>query len=184
VLPAVWQNGRIGAVAAFMVESAAMGYLAVSARELMAGRYPPDPTKAAVIGESLTKGGGMGYAGDLFINMGTDMNKSLMDVAAGVTGGTLSNVYRIGQQIEDEMKHPEKKHDIGAKVFGLAMNETPYVNLWYAKLVLNYLFSYHVKEILNAGYLQHTEDRIKRDQGNAYFFQPSEVIQRGGGFRR
>lgn len=183
VLPQVWRTGKIGALAAFLAEALPLGYASYALREGMQGRLPPDPSKPQTVIQSLARSGGLGYAGDLFLSLGEDMNKTAMDVIAGPTGATVNNVFHIGQMLM------HGKPDIGARTFRLLMSETPMVNLWYAKLALNYLFSWRVQEYLNPGYLQRMEHHFRQNDSaplmqqtgqGPWIVPPSEVIPRGG----
>lgn len=174
VLPQVWQTGRFGALASFMVESAALGYLSYSARELMQGRMPPDPKNPQTMLQSILHGGGLGFAGDMFLSLGNEMQKSAMDIMGGPTGGILNNAVNLTRSII------HAKPDTAARGFRMLMSEMPMVNLWYSKLALNYLFSWRVQEAMNPGYLSRMEKKMKQSGQGDYFIPPSQVIPYGG----
>ena len=67
--------------------------------------------------------------------------------------------------------------------FYLALNNTPYVNLWYTRAALDYAITYHIQEMLSPGVLRRRERRLKEEFGQEFILPPSSVIKRGGGYR-
>lgn len=63
------------------------------------------------------------------------------------------------------------------------VNNTPFVNLFYTRMALDYLVLYHLQEAMNPGFLQRMEQRVAQQNAQSYWLQPSSVIARGGGFK-
>ena len=68
-------------------------------------------------------------------------------------------------------------------VFYFAMNNTPFVNLFYTRAALDYGITYNIQEMLSPGVLRRRERKLKKEFGQEYFIPPSSVIARGGGFK-
>jgi hypothetical protein len=175
VLPQVLQQG-IPQTATFLAMSTAFGYLSYAGREMAMGRTPPDPMNGKNIAMSISRGGGLGILGDLFVDSARDMRRSLADVLGGPALGLASDAFRVYQHAAN------LKGDTAAQAFRVGVSNTPFVNLFYLKTALNYALTWHIQEMMNPGYLFRTEQRIKRDQGNQYFVPPSSIIKPGGGF--
>jgi hypothetical protein len=63
------------------------------------------------------------------------------------------------------------------------MNNTPFVNLWYTRIALDYSILYHLQEMASPGYLRRVERRMKKEYNQEHIIPPSTVIKRGGGYR-
>jgi hypothetical protein len=56
----------------------------------------------------------------------------------------------------------------------LAQNNTPYLNLFYTRIALDYLILYDVQEAIAPGTLRRMERRAKRDQRQTFLISPSQ----------
>jgi len=73
--------------------------------------------------------------------------------------------------------------DIGANVLRTIINNTPFINLFYTRQALDYLFLYELQEMVNPGYTRRMESRIMRENNQQFFVPPSQVIPYGGSLR-
>jgi hypothetical protein len=51
------------------------------------------------------------------------------------------------------------------------------MNLFYSRIVLDYLVLYQIQEALNPGYLRRMERQVEREQGQEFLLAPSEAVQ-------
>lgn len=56
----------------------------------------------------------------------------------------------------------------------LAVNNTPFANLFYTRVVADYLFLYDVQEALAPGTLRRMEQRVQRENDQTFLFSPSQ----------
>ena len=62
--------------------------------------------------------------------------------------------------------------DVAATALNVMLNNTPFINLFYSRLLLNYLFIWDLQESLNPGYLRRAERRMEREHGQHFLIQP------------
>ena len=67
-----------------------------------------------------------------------------------------------------------------AKLANLVQGNTPFINLFYLRMALDYLILYNIKEWQNPGYLKRMERRLKKEHDQGFYIPPSRVIKRGG----
>jgi len=92
---------------------------------------------------------------------------------AGPTIGQLDNIVDIFQTIR-EGNNPFPK------MANLIQGNTPFINLFYLRMALDYLILYNIQEWQNPGYLRRLERRMDRDFNQRFYIPPSRVIPRGG----
>ena len=153
-----------------MVSSTILGYVAQSAKELAKGRTPRDPTDPNAITAAFLQGGGAGIYGDFLFGEFNRFGRSALSTAAGPTIGTVDDFFDIYSRVV-------RGEDAAAQALRFAQSNTPFINLFYTKAAIDYLFLYQVQESMNPGYLRRMERRIERDQGQRYLFPPSQVIR-------
>ena len=71
----------------------------------------------------------------------------------------------------------------------IGMDNTPFVNLFYTRMAVDYMVQYHLCEMMSPGTLLKAERKMKKEMNQTYLniggidLTPSHVIQRGGGFK-
>jgi len=56
--------------------------------------------------------------------------------------------------------------------FNKALNNTPFLNLFYVRPVLNMLIFNRLQEYLNPGYFRRTEQRLRKEEGRGFLIRP------------
>jgi len=163
---------------AFMIAATtAFGYMAMTAKDFTKGKSPRDPAALSTWIAAFTQGGGGGIYGDFLFGQYNRFGGSLAETVAGpVVSGPIGDVAAIWAGIIQGKLS-------AAKVFRTAWYNTPMVNLWYTKAAMDYMVLYHLEEMMSPGTLRRRERRLKRENNQTYILPPTEVIQRGGGFR-
>lgn len=174
----ILRNGEVDktGLAQLIVSTTALGYLSMVAKDIVKGRQPRDPRDAATWGAAFKQGGGAGIYGDFLFGEYNRLGGGLVETLAGPTAGSVGEIARVwAASIRGE----------DARALGLRalVNNTPFANLFYTRQALDYLVLYQMQEALNPGFLQRMERRIKNDNNQRFYLQPSSVIARGGGFR-
>jgi len=63
--------------------------------------------------------------------------------------------------------------DAAAASLRYAMAQTPFLNLFYTRAAMDYLFLYSVQEAVNPGALRRMERRAEQENGQQFLLQPS-----------
>lgn len=147
------------------------GYGAMTLKDLIKGRSPRDPLSPATWSAAMMQGGAFGIYGDfLFGEMKNRFGGGFLATVAGPTFGTVSDIADLWGRIR-------AGEDAAAQTFRLAIANTPFANLFYTRMALDYLILYRVQEWLNPGYLRRMERRIEKENDQTLLIKPSEVIR-------
>ena len=57
----------------------------------------------------------------------------------------------------------------------VGMENTPFINLFYTKLALDYLFLHDLQELAKPGFLRDMERRINKDFEQEFYFSPQQT---------
>jgi len=153
------------------------GYFAMSMKDIARGREPrqvpflsDDLTTGQsfkILSQAMTQGGGFGIYGDFLLGEYNRYGRSALSSIAGPTFGQIDEVAALFSQLKSG------DTDIGAETFKLLINNTPGINLFYLRSMLNYMILYDIQEMLNPGYLRRMERRIMKDNNQAFYMPPS-----------
>jgi len=162
----------------FASAAVAFGYISMTAKDFARGKEFRDPRKPETWFAAAVQSGGAGIFGDFLFGKVNRVGSSFLETMAGPTAGTLGKAIGLGGQlVRGDIE------DVGADTARMAVDNTPFVNLWYTRMALDYAMLFHVREMLSPGTLRRTERRMQKEYGQEYFIKPSSVIKRGGGFR-
>ena len=153
-----------------MAELTVLGYIAMSAKDLLKGKEARDPRDKATWAASFIQGGGAGIYGDFLMGEKSRGGKGFLETLGGPTIGAANDVWQLYTSVRDG-------DDAKAKALSTVINNTPYANLFYVRPALNHLFIYQLQESLNPGYLGRVEDRIKKDNNQEFWLKPSESVR-------
>ena len=170
------EGHKIGAVA-YGATTTLMGALSLAAVDLMAGRDVKDMTEPKFWGNAIMKGGGLGVFGDMLYNgifeegaYGSPNVVNFLGPIAGTAIDTWDLAWAtFGAATFDEDTKP------GAKALRLIRGNTPFVNIWYVKNVLDHAVFNDLNEFLSPGYLRRQEQRARRTQGQSYWWNPRKM---------
>lgn len=146
------------------------GYVSGMVKDALKGRTPKDIT-AGTIQDAMLRGGGLGIYGDMLFNEYDRSYRSFLDTAAGPVIGQADSLADIYSKIK-EGKLPTKETG------KLALNNAPFINLFYIRPVLDYLILWHIQEMSDPGSLRRSERKVERDNGQGFFIRPSETVNR------
>lgn len=165
-------SGKAG-IAKMMIGSTIMGYLSMATKDILRGREPREvfsddytKTKDTFIAAFL-QGGGAGIFGDFIFGEANRYGQSFTTTLLGPTAGTADDLYTIySKTVQGD--------DASANAMRLALQNMPYVNLFYTRAAMEYLFIYGLQEAANPGYLRRMERRLQSEYEQEYFLPPSE----------
>jgi len=147
------------------------GYGAMAIKDLIKGRSPRDPLSPSTWAAAMLQGGAFGIYGDfLFGEMKNRHGGGFLATVAGPTFGTMDDLADLWGRLKSG-------DDAAAQTFRLVIANTPFMNLFYTRMALDYLILYRVQEWLNPGYLRRMERRIERENDQTFLIKPSEVIR-------
>jgi len=142
------------------------GYIAMSAKDMLKGRTPRDPTNPSTILEALSQGGGLGIYGDFLINeIQNEYGNNVFETILGPTASDLNKLRDIVMNLNDPAK-------AGKKFVQFAENNVPFLNLYYTKAAYDYLIGYQIKEFLDPGFFERMRQRHEEKRGQSYFLKP------------
>lgn len=150
-------------MAQLMLATTVFGYLAMTLKDIAKGKTAKDPMKWDTIAASVVQGGGLSIAGDLFF-VDYGYGQDLTDIAIGPTGGSINELYKLGQSVM-------KGDDAKAQAFRVGVGMIPFNNLFYVREPLNQILLYQIQEHLNPGYLARQERRMRESYGQEFLFR-------------
>lgn len=159
------------AVVGTMVGTTALGYVALSLKDILKGREPRDPMSTETFTASFVQGGGAGIYGDFIFGEFNRYGRSPLETFAGPTLGTANDLLKLYARLRDG-------EDGAALSFRSVINNMPYMNLFYTRAAMDYLFIYGVMEHNSPGYLRRMERRLRQDGGREFYFPPSQYATR------
>ncbi len=169
-------HGEWQSLAQMVAATTAMGYLAMTAKDFTKGRIPRKPNSHKTWTAAMVQGGGLGIYGDfLFGETRNRFGGNLPTTVLGPTlGGTASDIGDLyGRVLNGD--------DVAASAFSDVVNHTPFANLFYTRMAIDWFILHRIREGMNPGYLRRMERRIERENDQRFFIEPSRTVPRGGG---
>jgi len=170
-----YRSGFMG-VMQMITGMTAMGYVAMTAKDLLRGREPKEifsddyMKSAKVLKMSMLQGGGMGIFGDYLFGEFNRYGQSFTQTLAGPTFGTADDLASMFSKFV-------RGENVAKDAVRIAINNTPFANLFYTRAAMEYMFLHGMMEHLNPGYLRRMEKRLQKDYGQEYFFPPSRFAR-------
>jgi hypothetical protein len=167
----------MGKMAQFMVYSTFLGFTALYLKAYFSGRRlesPEDAQDAAKLFiASFVQGGGAGLYGDfLFGNARDRFGHSALSSFLGPTAGVVEDLYS-GTRL-DSLFEKAKSGDVNAfSMFMSLKNNAPFINLFYTRMALDYMFLYRMQEYLKPGSLKRMEENVKKNLNQTFALPPS-----------
>ena len=154
----------IKGLASIVVTSAFMGYISMTAKDLLRGKTPRDPNNIKTIMAAFLQGGGLGIYGDVLFKEQRDAGS----VAAGLIGPAPTTVIDVGLALKYALSGEGGK--AGKAAYRTINANIPFLNLFYIKAAFDYLIGFQIMETMNPGVLKRVEKRMKRDYNQEYLF--------------
>jgi len=162
------------------------GYMSMVAKDLAKGREPRDPTRPDTWGAAFLQGGGAGIYGDFLLGEYNRFGQTLGQTAMGPTVSLASDWLSIFAKIasgglgEMGVAGLGKEQDWGklaSQGIRTAVNTTPFLNLFYTRVALDYAILYNVQEALDPGAMRRLERRLKKENDQEFLVAPSSVVR-------
>ena len=166
----------IKGLASIMVTSGFMGYLSMTAKDLLKGKEPRDPNKQATIMAALLQGGGLGIYGDVLFKEFRDAGSLLGSLA----GPFPLTIVELGQALQYALSFEEGSGaKAGKKAYRAISSNIPFLNLFYIKLAFDYMIGFQLMETMNPGGLKRVEKRMKKEYNQEYLFTKPSIKNKG-----
>lgn len=160
------RSAHIGALLAGMGMA---GYMSMTMKDMMRGYWPPrDPTDTKTWAAALVQGGAMGLYGDFLFAQTNRFGGGVLDTLAGPTVGSAADAIELGLKARENAEAAlagEEGKNIAANALSLAVNNTPFVNLFWTRPAIDFLFLNSMREAASPGYLKRQATTRKKDYG-------------------
>ncbi len=171
-------NGEAWGLASVVAMTTLFGYGSMATKSLMRGQVPQmpngDPTNdLKVFGAALAQGGGMGLMGDFLFGSANRFGGGMLSSLAGPVFGAANDIVSLYQTARDDAIEG-KSSNLAANALRVAINNTPYLNLFYTRIALDYLVLYRMQEMMNPGYLSRMEQRVRTQNRQEFILPPSQ----------
>jgi len=163
-------KGDMLGLATFIALSTAMGYAAMSVKDLLRGKNPRPADDPKTWAAAMVQGGGLGLYGDFLFGKYNRMGGSL-------TGSMAGPVANLADTAADLWTRIRTGDDFAAVGFNALLQNTPFMSLFYTRAALDYLILYQIQDSLNPGFLRRMERRIERENGQTFYLPPSQVAR-------
>lgn len=145
------------------------GYLSMTAKDALRGWEPRTPQDFAslskIVGAAIVQGGGAGILGDFLFGEANRFGGGALETLAGPTIGAGADLFDLWNRArEGDFK--------AADTFNWIWQNTPFVNLWYTRPAVDYLFLAALHESLSPGYLRRQKRNRARDYGQHRLWEP------------
>lgn len=117
------------------------------------------------------RGGGLGIYGDFLFN---EYDRSYRSFTANAAGPVISQLDNVADMF-NKLKRGE---NVSKEAGKLITDNTPFINLFYIRPVLDYLILWNLQEMSDPGSLRRGERRVRQQTGQGFFIQPSEEIRK------
>ena len=163
----------IRGLTAIMVTSGFMGYMSMTAKDLLKGKEPRDPNSIKTIMAAFLQGGGLGIYGDVLFKEQRDAGS----VAAGLIGPAPTTVIDLGLALKYALSGEGGK--AGKAAYRTVSSNIPFLNLFYIKTIFDYMIGFQIMETMNPGVLKRVEKRMKKDYNQEYLFTKPSKSNKG-----
>lgn len=173
-----YRNNDIVGLIGFSAAMTLAGYYVIQMKSAVLGKtyrhFTGDwEVNMRLVADSMVHGGGFGLLGDTLLGNWTPGQNTFLKSAAGPTIGQLDDVASL-------FSRARQFKDIKPQLFKMGLNNTPFINLFYARMVMDYLFIFQMKELLSPGYLKKYEKWHKQVYDQELRIEPTEIIRFGG----
>ncbi|WP_428247211.1 hypothetical protein [Ferrovibrio sp.] len=145
------------------------GYMSMTAKDALRGWDTRDPKQPATWLAAMQQGGGLGIYGDFLFGQASRFGNTFVETVAGPTLGTVGGAVNLLTGARDTGLNAifQEARDGNLRAgqwLNWGLQNTPFLNLWYARPALDFLVLNSMKEGLSPGYLQ----RQQRDRYRQY----------------
>lgn len=169
-----FKQGGMWGVAQMIALTSLFGYAAATLKDLAKGKVPRDPRDWRTWVAAFQQGGGAGLYGDVLFSQVLD--RRFGDAAAQLLGPTFTDVFG-SQGLAGITSRALQGQDASAAGVRFVQSNTPFLNLFYLRIALDYGAFYHLQEWMNPGSLRRMEREMQQRTGQSFIAPPADVVQ-------
>ena len=158
-------------VVSLIVGSGMFGYISMTAKDLIRGKSPKDPTKKKTFFNAMLQGGGLGIYGDFLFGQ----SFSGLDILATAAGPAATEFAKAGNAFRYAFQGEFSK--AGKAAYKSAVGNTPFLNLFYLKTAFDYAIGYQIMETLSPGSLKRMEKNMAKNGQEFLLTKPSTLFK-------
>lgn len=145
------------------------GYASLVMKDMVKGYWPPrDPTDPATWAAAFVQGGGAGIYGDFLFSKVNRFGGGFTETMIGPTLGAAGDFVDLILKARDAALSSDEEVRLADYVnFGL--QNTPFINLFYTRPALDYLFLNSLREAASPGFNRRQERKRLADYGQESF---------------
>lgn len=141
------------------------GYAAMTLKDMAKGYWPPrDPTDIMTIIAAFVQGGAAGIYGDFLFSKVNRFGGGLTETIVGPSVGAIADLAELGLKARDAALSSDESAKL-ADFLNYGAQNTPWLNLFYTRPAVDYLFLNSLREAATPGYVKRTEGRRKETYG-------------------
>lgn len=150
------RSAHLGALLAGMTMA---GYMSMTMKDIMRGYWPPrDPTDPKTWQAAALQGGAFGIYGDFLFSQTNRFGGGLAETIIGPSIGATLDIMELGLKARDG-------DATAADALSRGLQNTPFINLFYVRPAMDYLFINSMREAASPGYLKRQESRRRKEYG-------------------
>ena len=150
------------------------GYAAMTMKDLTRGYWPPrDPTDLKTWEAAFVQGGAAGIYGDYLFGRVNRFGSGLAETAMGPALGSAFDLGDLILKARDAGLSEDEKVKL-ADWMTYATQNTPFINLYYVRPALDFLFLNSMREVASPGYFRRVERQREKTYGQ-HSFMPAPL---------
>lgn len=163
-------RGMVG-MASMLLTTTLLGYVAMTAKDLLKGRSPRNPMSAdggvnlKTFKDAFLQGGGLGIYGDVLFQE----TRTSGDIVGSLMGPVPLTGLDVLQALKD-LVIDGKPTTAGKRAYNAITHSIPFMNLFYIKAGFDYLIGYHMLEYMSPGTMRRLENRMQKDYDQEFMF--------------
>lgn len=163
-------------LAMLMAMGTAAGYLSGMVRDTLKGRTPKPllledgSINTAALNDAALRGGTLGIFGDVLMSNYSHDYNNFLKYAAGPVLGQLGDLASMKSDLA-------AGNDIRPQIGKMSLDNTPFINLFYIRPVLDYFILWNMQEMLSPGSLRRSENAVENKNHQGFFIRPSETVR-------
>ncbi|QKJ88010.1 hypothetical protein PMPD1_3077 [Paramixta manurensis] len=161
-------KGEMVGLAQLFLWMTTFGYLSMQTKLMLKGQTPR-PADAKTFLAAAAQGGGLGIFGDFLFGEANRFGNGPITSLAGPVAGNLDDIVTLYQKsVRGDVK--------AGDAFRFTVDHTPFINLYWARPIMNYLILNQLQESMSPGSLHRYEQNVRKNQENDFLIPPSQFM--------
>lgn len=153
------------------------GYLSGAIKDLVKGRTPKPlvderdgSIRWEVVNDAFLRGGGAGIMGDFLFTEYDRSYNHFLGVAAGPVFGQMDMLSAgFSKAIRGE--------DPTREISKVVLNNTPFINLFYIRPILDYFVIWNLQEMVSPGYTRNLKRIVEKENQQEFIIDPTRAVR-------